>query len=272
MILKLKKKIRPYYQYIKHYVKWFYDRYWNRHTKQQNKNFKQIPIIIISFNQLTYLKLLVDFLIKNNYTNLVIIDNHSTYVPLLNYFESMREVLTIHQLDTNEGHMVFWKNKALFNLYGKGYYVVTDSDIVPDANCPSDFLLHFKKILDTKSNISKVGFSLKIDDIPATNQNKQKILAWESKFWIEKDAENNYIAPIDTTFALYRPNTYYIANDLFYKGIRVSYPYVAKHGGWYIDSNHFTEEQAFYYQTANASSSWKTNQKGEVEKSLYSNL
>jgi hypothetical protein len=68
--------------------------------------------------------------------------------------------------------MVFWKNKEIFNTYSKGYYVVTDSDIVPNKNCPSDFLLHFKTILDKHYSLSKVGFSLKIDDIPNSNSNK----------------------------------------------------------------------------------------------------
>ena len=44
---------------------------------------------------------------------------------------------------------------------------------------------------------------------------------------------------------------------------------MAEHGGWYVDSANLTEEQSYYYKTANSSSSWKPNENGEVEKSLY---
>lgn len=269
MLNVLKKIIRNVFMYLKQNILLFYYTYFNIITKNQNQNFKQIPIIILSFNQYFYLKQLVEFLLKNKYSNIIILDNNSTYVPLLAYLEEIKTHVTLHKLKTNEGHMVFWKNKEIFDMYSKGYYVVTDSDIVPVENCPSDFLLHFKKILDSNYQISKVGFSLKIDDIPNANSNKQKIVDWESKFWQTLDKQGNYIAPIDTTFALYKPNSYHIANDFFYKAIRVKKPYLAVHGGWYIDTAHLNEEQSYYYKTANSSSSWKTNESGIVEKSLY---
>lgn len=51
-----------------------------------------------------------------------------------------------------------------------------------------------------------------------------------------------YDAPIDTTFALYKPGGVAI-KDNFYNGIRTGYPYVARHLGWYV--NNFS--QADYY-------------------------
>jgi hypothetical protein len=269
MLIKFKNILKTMILYIKHYIQIFYYNNFNKITKAQKKDFKQIPIIIISFNQYNYLKLLIDFLLKNNYSNIIIIDNNSSYLPLLNYFEEIKNMVTIHKLKVNEGHMVFWKNKEIFNTYSKGYYVITDSDIVPNKNCPSDFLLHFKTILEQHYNLSKVGFSLKIDDIPNSNTNKQKIIDWESKFWEVKDENQNYIAPIDTTFALYKPNSFHIANAKFYKAIRVKFPYEAIHGGWYVDTANLNEEQSYYYKTANSSSSWKPNERGDVEKSLY---
>ena len=61
----------------------------NSEIRRQQKNFKSIPIIIISFNQLHYLRQLIAFLKKYEYSNIVIIDNNSTYKPLLDYFETI---------------------------------------------------------------------------------------------------------------------------------------------------------------------------------------
>lgn len=242
----------------------------NKTVIQQNKDYKSIPIIIISFNQLFYLNQLIDFLKQHNYTNIVIIDNNSTYSPLIDYFDKIETQVTIHRLKVNHGHLVFWKEKELFNLYSKGYYVITDADINPIAECPEDFLKEFKRILDKHTKITKAGFSLKIDNIPENNLNKEKILKWEAKFWRKKNIEGNFIAGIDTTFALYRPN-YYHKEYGFLRAIRTNYPYTAKHGGWYIDNNNLTNEQKFYFENCNASSTWRIDEKGKLRSLDYQN-
>ena len=235
----------------------------NSNVKSQNKNYKSIPIIIISFNQLFYLKQLIDFLKINNYTNLIIIDNNSTYKPLLDYFETIESSVTLFRLKENLGHLVFWKNKEIYNKYSKGYYVVTDPDIVPLEECPKDFLLYFKSILEHNHRLTKVGFSLKLDDIPETNPKKNKILDWESKFWSIQNKDGNYPTAIDTTFALYKPNYLYDKHN-FYAAIRTKAPYQARHGGWYLDAENLTKEQKYYFANCNESSSWKINDNGDL--------
>lgn len=54
-----------------------------------------------------------------------------------------------------------------------------------------------------------------------------------------------YDAPIDTTFALYKPGGVAVKNN-FYNGIRSGYPYIARHLGWYV--NNFS--QADYYSNS----------------------
>lgn len=258
------------------YCKWkikfvffnFYNPVFNKTVLQQNDDFKRIPIIIINFNQLHYLQKLVNHLINDGYKSIVIIDNKSTYPPLLEYYENINNCVDIILRKTNDGHRVFWKNKELFNKYGKGYYVITDADIEISEDCPHDFIKHFKKILDNNKKLIKVGFSLKIDDIPDCNEHKATILNWENQFWVNKDESENYIGLIDTTFALYRPiNQFYIDN--FYKAIRTRSPYTAKHGGWYIDHKNLSEEQTFYMKTAGKSGSWKVEKSGELSNKGY---
>ncbi len=240
----------------------------NSTMKRHNENYKSIPIIIISFNQLFYLKELVGFLRKHEYNNIIVLDNNSTYLPLLEYFNSIENDVKIYRLSKNYGHRVFWKQKGVFKEYAKGYYVVTDPDVVPIDACPHDFLKHFKNILDANPEINKVGFSLKIDDIPNTNIEKETILKWENQFWKNQTENKNYIAKIDTTFALYRPRAVKPIWLDFFKAIRVGHPYIAKHGGWYIDSNNLTEEQEYYVKTVNKSSSW-LNTKGDGKLKIY---
>jgi glycosyltransferase involved in cell wall biosynthesis len=257
-----------------HYIILWFHRIFNPVVWKQLKNHKRIPIIIISFNQLHYLRQLIEFLLKHEYTNIVILDNKSTYPPLLDYFKQIEKKVTIHRLSDNLGHLSFWKHDDLFKTYSRGYYVVTDADIVPLDTCPDDFLKTFRQLLDQAFNRTKVGFSLMLDDIPDSNPNKAPILQWESKYWKSVIRPNVFKAEIDTTFALYRPNYNYKLKH-FTKAWRTNYPITAKHGGWYLDMQHLTEEQAYYMKTANASASWQVNTKGElinpVHKTLYSN-
>jgi hypothetical protein len=261
--------IIDFYNAISCFLRIQYFKKFGRFISVDENDIRTIPIIIISFNQLTYLKKLINFLQRADCINIIIIDNASTYKPLLRYFEEIKDQVTIHKMKYNYGHMVFWKSEELFGLYGKGYYVVTDADIVPDDECPMDFLECFKNILDRDSSLTKVGFSLRIDNIPKSNLNKEKVLEWEDQFWKIKDVNNNYVADIDTTFALYKPNNMNQINSNFYKAIRTSYPYTAIHGGWYIDTKKLTPEQKYYMQTANHSSSWKLNEDGEIDNPLY---
>lgn len=229
---------------------------------------KEIPIIITSFNQLDFLKKLIDFLISRNFSNIVIIDNNSSYLPLLKYFDEIENKVKIHRLKKNYGHLVFWKRYDLFVKYGMGYYVVTDPDIVPLENCPEDFLVKFQSILSKYNHKMKVGFGLKIDDIPSNNPNKEKVINWESKFWKIKAEDGVFEADVDTTFALYKPY-YHRKNKKFKTALRTDYPYVARHGGWYLDFYNLTEEQLYYIQTANDSSSWKINLEGQIANEVY---
>ncbi|MBJ7880581.1 glycosyltransferase family A protein [Gelidibacter salicanalis] len=237
-------------------VTYYYNELFNPTVKAQRKDYKTIPIIIISFNQLFYLKQSLEFLTKSSYTNIVILDNNSTYPPLLKFFNTLNSNITLHRLETNYGHRVFWNQKEIFNRYAKGYFVVTDPDIVPLSECPHDFLNYFKIILDNNPEVNKVGFSLKIDDIPNENNLKESILKWEAKFWKNQNLDGNYVAGIDTTFALYRPKSIKPIWQNFFKAIRTKYPYIAIHGGWYMDSSNLTEEQDYYIKTVNKSSSW----------------
>lgn len=123
----------------------------------------------------------------------------------MDYYEKIEKLITLYRLSNNYGYSVFLLRKDIFSRYEKGYYVITDPDVLPDENCPAHFLERFKTLLDNNNEVNKVGFSLRIDDIPDSNPAKSRILRWEKRFWINRTPEGNYRGAIDTTFALYRP-------------------------------------------------------------------
>lgn len=242
----------------------------NLTIRKQRKNPLKIPVIIINFNQLFYLKQLVDFLIIRGFTNIVIVDNKSTYPPLLDYYKDIEDKVMIEYMDDNYGHNVFFENIELQKKYGKGYYVLTDADIVPNKDLPKDFMLTLIHYLDKYfKRVTKVGFALRIDDIPDSFPLKEKVLKWEQRFWDIKLSKDVYKASIDTTFALYKPNYPVFFNNInFYSGIRIAGDFIAEHGGWYKDINCLTEEELYYQETTSSSSSWNFDKNGNLTGSI----
>ena len=238
--------------------------FFNKVIRTQYRNPKSIPIIIISFNQLFYLKQLIDFLKDQKCNNIVIVDNNSNYPPLLEYLWEIEKEVTVIRMKKNYGHNVFTHRQDLFEDYLEGYYVITDPDIVPDSNCPHDFMRYFKKLLDSNPSVRKVGFSLRTDNIPNTNPEKSFIQKRQQVYGelARRDRKKNFYADIDTTFAMYRPKIFDFLPVPYLSGIRTKPPYSASHGGWHIDPQNLTEEQLNYLNTSNDSGSWKIDANG----------
>jgi len=249
-----KQKIKSIY----HYIYYQYLVRTNTLIRQQRKQPFTIPIIIISFNQLFYLKKLIDFLLERGFKNIVIIDNQSTYPPLLEYFKTLPATVIVKRLDKNYGHNIMYQHHKAIEEFTKGYFVITDPDIVPNANLPENFMEFMINKLDQYFNeVTKVGFALKIDDIPEHFPFKNKVIGWESRFWENEMDEKCYLNILDTTFALYKPNyplKFY--NLPFLPAIRIAGDFTAVHGGWYKDPLNLTEEETYYQKTTSISSSW----------------
>jgi hypothetical protein len=200
-----------------------------------------IPIIINNRNRLTYLKQLVDWLQNAGYTNIYILDNNSNYGPLLEYYQSTQ--VNVIRLESNYGHLSLWKS-GIYKKFYSSYYVYTDPDVLPIETCPPNFMQHFLQLLKKYPGIEKVGFGLKIDDLPSHYQKKEKVIEWESKFWLNEVEKEVYNAPIDTTFALYKPFT---RGDVWVQNaLRTGGNYVCRHLPWYEDSANLPHESIFY--------------------------
>jgi hypothetical protein len=222
-------------------------------------DYKKIPIIINNFNRLDTLKKLISGLEIRGYNNIFIIDNLSTYPPLIEYYKSC--IYTVFHLNENIGMNALWKS-GLFRRFKSDFFVYTDSDIVLLEECPDDFMLIFLKTLKKYKLARKVGFSLKIDDIPDCYEFKKDVIRCEEHFF--KDYKRDdflYRAPIDTTFALYRPRGKRKHANNNIEIYRTAYPYMARHLPWYIDSQNPDDENRYYLEHVSKSTSWSKRSK-----------
>jgi len=248
----LKKILRPYYHGTCTFLKRLRWSLFGRKVV----DFYNVPIIINNFNRVTYLKKLIDSLTQRGYNNIYIIDNASTYPPLLEYYESCP--YNVFRLSENIGYLSLWKTK-IYKQFQKDYFVYTDSDLQIHKDCPDNFMEHFYGIMQRRKNAQKVGFGLAIDDLPDAYNNKNEVIAWEKQFWQKEVESGVFLAPIDTTFALYRPFVKGPANS-FVEHLRTGHPYIMYHLPWYANSASLSEEDVYYVKNIATSTHW--SQKG----------
>ena len=212
-----------------------------------------IPVFIISFNRLGCLRKQLEILAEYGLRNIRIIDNCSTYRPLLRFYNTCG--YTVHRMQENFGHLALWRSRKFHDIIDNVPFILTDNDIFPDENCPKDFPELFYSILQGDDTLTKVGFGLRIDDLPEYYENRQAVVEWESQFWKEPYRDTpHFKAPIDTTFALYRPNVR-PSEDIWWNSVRTGFPYVARHSPWYEHPGSEDEETAFYRKCILRSSS-----------------
>lgn len=221
-----------------------------------NKNPQLTPIIVNNFNRLSYLSRVIDSLRNRGYENLYVIDNNSTYEPLLDYYRESR--LRVFYLNENVGYLALWRT-PIYKNFTHSYYAYTDSDIEPAEDCPADFVTYFKQVLDRRADVAKVGFGLKIDDLPEHYSLRTEVIRHEMQFHMRSVEPDLYDSPIDTTMALYRPKA---MGGWWLPAIRTSEPYVARHLPWYADSANPTAEERYYQATSTASTHWTQMENG----------
>lgn len=200
-----------------------------------------IPAFIICRDRYTCTVDLVNWLESCGIQDIYLIDNDSTYEPLLEYYESTAH--TVLRTNHNGGHHIPW-NGGYVSRYAEGkYFIVSDPDVMPIEECPKDIVDYYMELLSRYPNVDKIGPGLKIDDLPDHYTLKQGVIAHESQFWRNESPEPGlYYSPIDTTLALHRPG---IGHQLD-PSIRTDFPYLARHTPWYVDSNNLTEEETHY--------------------------
>lgn len=209
-----------------------------------------IPIIINNRNRLTFLKDLLAFLSKLD-CRIIILDNESTYEPLLEFYNSISKDVEIVCLNENLGHQAIYKWKKHLDFKEK-FFIYTDSDIVPTEYCPSDLLEYLQDNKQKYYSYQKIGLSLKTDDIPEFYLHKNQVIEWEKNL-IRKNIDDCFTeSPVDTTFAIYEKDSLSAHVHLLTPCLRTKFPYQARHMPWYSDTNKLSYEESFYIAKANA--------------------
>jgi hypothetical protein len=189
-----------------------------------------IPILINVRDRVRELRKLVAWLEDAGQTNLVLLDNASSYPPLLAYLEDSPH--TVLSLGENLGARGF-----LQSAEPEGRFIYTDPDLVPIEDCPTDLVAHLCELADRYPQYRKIGAGLYLDDVPAG----LPCLDWERSLVApEREMEPGVFASqVDTTFALYKENARF-----GHEAIRTGYPYQMRHMPWY--TTELDDEDAYY--------------------------
>lgn len=206
----------------------------------------RIPVFLLCRDRVLVLKELIRWLEKAGLVNIYIIDIDSSYQPFQAFLNAAG--YPIFRLQ-NDGPWKIWEHEKIKEIMRSNYYVVSDSDVVPDEfppPHPHNAIERFLLLLERYQHVQKVGFGLRIDDIPDRYTHKMAVLRWEARYWRKEIEPGVYEAPIDTTFALYRPSDTFSTTAL-----RTGAPYLARHMPWYLDVDNLPDDEKWYQERAN---------------------
>lgn len=219
---------------------------------------KNIPLIIPCFNQLTYLKNLINWWKWYHPENpIFVLDNGSDYAPLKHYIykelvidKSFALGYISHYEENN-----FIPNLTDFLARNEfEYYVISDPDIMPHPNTPMNFLEVWKNYIDNH-NFHRAGFNLITSDLPEYLNERAMIIGNEKELLstpvVSYGNFTGYKAPLDTTFCLYKTANGGWSAPMDGKNwgncLRL---FDAWHLGWFIDGDKLNPEMQHYFETA----------------------
>jgi len=222
---------------------------------------KSIPIVILNRDRLIPLQEQISALHSKGYFNITIIDNQSTYQPLLDWYKDSKLDVFYNDVTENSCHafrdLVLMQHPKFIQITS-GWYVFNDSDIIPVDSVPDDFINDLVSYA-IRHNKTKVGMSIKIDDLDLSYPLNAWVHGYESTYWTNGITDGDvelYPHPIDTTFAVHAPNVLPTwSNDT----LRVGMPYIVKHAPFYYNPDSLPEDEKYYLAHMNKqSSNWSS--------------
>lgn len=220
----------------------------------------RIPVYVPCFNNPTYLEMMVDQLVGLGFGNVVVVDNGSTFPPMLSYFERLPEGVSLIRLLENRGPRDLFTDPSNYAQL-PGYFCLTDPDLQFNPDLPTTFLDDLIEATETY-RIGKAGFSLQISDHEKMLQRKFPIGSqeyfiweWEEQFWKmplsrTRSGDQIYQAEVDTTFALYNKRYFDPSYPDCLKAVRIAGRLTCRHLPWYRDTLLTPDERDNYKATA----------------------
>ena len=201
-----------------------------------------IKIVINNRNRLTTTKFMVEKLLSlNPDEQIIIIDNGSTYEPLLNWYDEIKNKVDV-RLGTNEGHLALWATGLYKEL--ESYFVYTDSDIILSDDFPMDWKEIMLNTFEKYPEYNKVALAIHTDDLPDHYRYKNQVIRNEGRWWLEEVEKDIFIADTDTTFAMMKN-----FGDNCYRSLRLARPdLICRHHGWYLNLDELDEEETYYLE------------------------
>lgn len=215
---------------------------------------RSTPVIINSFNQLTYLKNIITKLCAEGFRNIYVLDQASSYPPLQEWLAGVQErgqALPLFS-SINKGPHDFFLSKT-YDMFGGAPFIYSDPDLSWNQLAP-EFLTRLFELAH-RHHIFKVGPALKIPDKNQIKPNLKciqdgsvgmGIAEYEARYWITEVEPRVYNSPIDTTMHLFLPQ-YYKHGAPLITGLRVSGEgYDMLHQPWFINDPMPNDEYDFY--------------------------
>jgi hypothetical protein len=217
-------------------------------------SWQSIPIILNNRNRFDSLRRMITWLLAAGCTDIRILDNDSTYPPLLSFYDQLPARVSLQKLGENIGPWAFWK----LDLH-KGMttpYIVSDADLVPADFCPDHLIRQLAFVAGRFPDCGKVAPGLRVDTISPKYGQCVAAFQFEARYWSSPVASGLFAAPVDTTFALYPAGAEFTNRG---GNLRLGYPYLLEHTPWQVEEDALTEEETFYRaHTAKTFSHWSS--------------
>lgn len=196
------------------------------------------PIFLTNLNRLSTTKKMVEDLFRlNSNSRITIIDNDSTYPPLLEWYEKIKGDVKLIRHNENRGPWAFFYS-GISAAIDSDYYVYSDADLELNPNMPSDWQEIMFGYLHKYNR--KPSLALKLSDIPE-NDLKKRIIDHQGICWYETDEKDVYKAVTDMTFSFDAKNKGYR-----YESVRLAGRFECRHIPWYLDFDNLPEEEKYY--------------------------
>jgi hypothetical protein len=192
-------------------------------------------------NRLTTTKKMVEDLFRlNGNAKINIIDNASTYPPLLAWYDEIKNDVNIIRQQVNLGPWTFFYS-GHFSRCEEDFYIYSDADLELNPNMPSNWqemMMEYYKKYNAKASLV-----LRLDDV-VESEMKESILNHQNVCWYPTEEENVYRAITDMTFSFDAKTAGYR-----YDSVRIGGDLACRHMPWYLDLNNLPEEEKYYLKS-----------------------